>query len=617
MIKYKIILPDGTVLYSGQEADARVRSVNLTEQVSDQDDLCPGAACSVYAELTLWAPENKMQIKQGDELTLTRVGTDANTEEKVGIFLAEKPEKSSANVYTVDAYDRMTLLDKLLSPWLREQQGAFPMRLDAFIRAVCTQCGVTLAAGTLDNLPNGSYQIAAFYADDLTGRQMIQWAAQAACRFARMTPDGKLEFSWYTEHVTPGIGPTAGKAWAALDLAGKLLETADGEVWTFGQEQLGYYSGGLSYEDYETAPISKVQIRQTDDDVGVIYPADETGTNALVIQGNLLLTTQTADSLRPVAQAIYETMQGVSYTPMRVDIPYTADAPAPGEIISLTDAYGRRMQTYIMQRTISGQTVTLESTGNARRDGTSAVNSQKWQNLQGKVLEIQTSVDGLKVTASDLSGGLASLELTVDGLRTEVSGKLDGEDAQTLIDQSLQGISLSASTSGTTSTLTLKAGDVTLSSAQINFSGLVTFSDLSTSGKTTINGDNIKTGAIKGNSGSSLWSLDSGTFISGVSNSTRVEINFNGIRWYSSNYLTGVLYSEYGKTYLGSNSAYTFLGWFSSGYPSIEANKQSYDDNFGGLYYDHGSRLIHCVASKFEIPGRIECASLAVNGREI
>ena len=158
---------------------------------------------------------------------------------------------------------------------------------------------------------------------------------------------------------------------------------------------------------------------------------------------------------------------------------------------------------------------------------------------------------------------------------------------------------------------------MTLSSAQINFSGLVTFSDLSTSGKTTISGDNIKTGTIRGNSGSSLWSLDSGTFISGVSNSTRVEINFNGIRWYSSNYLTGVLYSEYGKTYLGSNSTYTFLGWFSSGYPSINANKQKYDDNFGGLYYDHGSRLIHCVAEKFEIPGRIECSSLAVNGREI
>ncbi len=612
MFLHKITLPDGTTLDSSV-----IRSVQLTEQVNDETDLCPGAACAACAEIELLAPENGLTIAQGTELSLARIDAESGAQTPVGVFLAEKPVKASANVIRVTAYDRMTLLDKGLSPWLREHQGDFPMSLTALIQAVCAQCGVTLADGTLDALPNGGYQIAAFYADDLTGRQLIQWAAQAACRFARMTPDGKLDFSWYAERVSPGIGPGDGAEWTALDLSGQLLATVSGEIWTFNQPQAGYLSGTLSYEDYETAPIDKVQIKQTDDDVGVIYPPDETGTNALVIQGNLLLATQTADALRPVARAIFEQMQGVTYTPLQVSIPLAAGTPAPGEIVTVTDAYGRTMQAYIMQRTISGQKATLESTGNARRDGTAAVNSQKWQNLQGKVLEIQTSVDGLKITAADLAGGMASLELTVDGLRTEVSGKLDGAEAQTLIDQSLQGISLSASTSGTTSTLTLKAGDVTLSSAQINFSGLVTFSDLSTSGKTTISGDNIKTGTIKGNSGSSLWSLDSGTFISGVSNSTRVEINFNGIRWYSSNYLTGVLYSEYGKTYLGSNSTYTFLGWFSSGYPSINANNQKYDDNFGGLYYDHGSRLIHCVAEKFEIPGRIECASLAVNGREI
>lgn len=612
MFLHKITLPDGTALDSSV-----IRSVQLTEQVNDETDLCPGAACAACAEIELWAPRNGLTIAQGTEITLVRIDAESGAQTPVGVFLAEKPVKASANVIRVTAYDRMTLLDKDLSPWLREQQEAFPMTVKALVQAACAQCGVELAPGTLEAQVNTGYSVPAFYTDDLTGRQIIQWAAQAMCRFARMTPAGQLEFAWYTDHARSGIGPGAGSAWTALDLSGQLLATVDGEVWTFAQPQAGYFTGTLSYEDYTTAPIDKVQIRQSDDDVGVIYPPDEAGTNALVLQGNLLLATQTADALRPVARAIYEQMQGVRYTPMQVSIPLAAGTPAPGEIVTVTDAYGRTMQAYIMQRTISWQKATLESTGNARRDGTAAVNSQKWQNLQGKVLEIQTSVDGLKITAADLAGGMASLELTVEGLRTEVSGKLDGAEAQTLIDQSLQGISLSASTSGTTSTLTLKAGDVTLSSAQINFSGLVTFSDLSTSGKTTISGDNIKTGTIKGNSGSSLWSLDSGTFISGVSNSTRVEINFNGIRWYSSNYLTGVLYSEYGKTYLGSNSTYTFLGWFSSGYPSINANNQKYDDNFGGLYYDHGSRLIHCVAEKFEIPGRIECASLAVNGREI
>lgn len=617
MLKNVLLLDDGSEIVAGKVGKNAILSLSYTAMVSSTTDLVPGAACANKLEITIWVePGGSLVITSGTRLRYYQEDA-SGARTLVGTFWAVKPTRQTRNTYKIYAYDVVSKLDGIQSTWLRSIQGDFPMTIWAFAQRVAQQCNVEIANTALPR--NGDYSVAAFYSDNLTGRQMLSWVAQAACTFLRATPDGKLQFAWYETLAGYGISPgtNAEGVYTALDLSGQLLETADGEIWTFAQPQVGYFSGTLSYEDYTTAPIDKVQIRQSDDDVGVIYPTDETATNALVLQGNLLLATQTADALRPVAQAIFEQMQGVTYTPLQVAIPLDADSPAPGEIITVTDAYGRTMQAYIMQRTISGQKVTLESTGNARRDGTSAVNNQKWQNLQGKVLEIQTSVDGLKITAADLAGGLASLELTVDGLRTEVSGKLDGEEAQTLIDQSLKSISLSASTSGTTSTLTIKAGDVTLSSAQINFSGLVTFSDLSTSGKTTISGDNIKTGTIRGNSGSSLWSLDSGTFISGMSNSTRVEINFNGIRWYSSNYLTGVLYSEYGKTYLGSNSTYTFLGWFSSGYPSINANKQKYDDNFGGLYYDHGSRLIHCVAEKFEIPGRIECSSLAVNGREI
>ena len=127
-----------------------------------------------------------------------------------------------------------------------------------------------------------------------------------------------------------------------------------------------------------------MQIKQSDDDVGVIYPPDETGTNALVIQGNLLLTAASADALRPVAQALYEQLQGVTYTPLEVSLPLTAGAPAPGQIIAVTDAGGRTMQAYVMQRTVTGQRMTLTCTGNARRDGTAAVNSGRTRTGRAK-----------------------------------------------------------------------------------------------------------------------------------------------------------------------------------------------------------------------------------------
>ena len=567
MLAHKLTLADGTVL--GANA---IRSVTLTEQVSDQDDLCPGAACAACAEIELWAPENKVQIAQGEELVLARVDTTAGTETQVGIFLAEKPEKSSANVYTVTAYDRMTLLDKDLSPWLREQQESFPMGLTAFIQAVCAQCGVTLADGALDGLPNGGYQIAAFYADGLTGRQLIQWAAQAACRFARMTPDGKLTFGWYAASDA-AIGPGTTYREGVVVLAdGSVLYTANGERYVVRDPLPAYLQGSLSYEDYETATIDKVQIRQTDDDVGVIYPPDETGTNALVLQGNLLLTTATAEALQPVAQTIFETMQGVSYTPLQLSVLVDSHTPPLGGIIQVTDAYGRVMTAYVMTRTISGQKATLECTGNATRDGVSAVNSQKYQNLQGKVLELQMGVDGLRITNRDLQGQMASLELTVDGFETQISGKLDEIEAETLIQQSLDSLTLSATAGDQSSTLTLRAGDTLLSSAEITFEGMVTFAALSGSGTSVINGDNITTGQIGSASGNTLYDLDAGTLRTGRSSGNHVNINDRGITWYvlngSTSYLTGVLYSVYGESWIGANSNYVNYGWVNSATPS-------------------------------------------------
>ena len=265
----------------------------------------------------------------------------------------------------------------------------FPMTLWAFAGLVAQRCGVTIANNSLPR--NGTYLVQAFYADNLTGRQLLAWVAEASCTFLRATPDGKIEFAWYTDYnASQSIGPTV------------------------------YIRDGLSHDKFQTAPVVKVQIRQSDDDVGVLYPSDESGPNALVIQGNLLLTSATAEALKPVAQAIFETMQGVTYTPLKVTVPADFPLPAPGNIVSVTDARGNVLSSYIMNRTISGQQVTLESTGNATRDGTAAVNEQSYKNLTGKMLEIKTSVDGLEVKASDLTGKYTDLKATVDGLSSEV-----------------------------------------------------------------------------------------------------------------------------------------------------------------------------------------------------
>lgn len=448
------------MLFSGDEADAQIRSVTLTEQCNDSTDLCPGAACAACAEIELWAPHDVVQLQAGEEFALSRIDTDIGNETPVGIFIAEQPTKASANVYRLDAYDRMIRLDQDFSPWLRDHQADFPLTIPDIVTAACEACGVELEAGTMDGLPNADYQVQTFYSDGITGRQIIQWAGEVFCRFARMTADGRLEFAWYVARGYEMIGPSAALRPGYVRLADRILGTAQRELYRVQFQQQAYLQGTLSYEQYSTALVEKVQIRQSDTDVGVVYPPDATGTNALILQGNLLLTATTQAQLEPVAQAIWQELtfgapvpgpnnmlvrmagevlaaapdgalymvksSAISYTPLKVSVLATGGIlPRPGDVITVTDAYGRQMVTYVMQRTISGQRVTIESTGNARRDGSTATNRAKISNTSGRLFELQIGIDGLRATAIDLQGKQAELTLTVDGLASTVEANYD------------------------------------------------------------------------------------------------------------------------------------------------------------------------------------------------
>ncbi len=994
MLQPILTLPSGTELKGGSPGSA-VKSLTLHTAVNAGQEFTIGSAFSDYIEAEIWAdPGGSLQITAGDALTYYRQD-DAGNRTKVGVFYAEKPTRTKRNSYKVTAYDTMSKLDADFSGWLRANQAQFPKTIWQLVQLACQRAGVALASSSLPI--NGSYSVQAFYADDLTCRQIISWAAEAAGCYAHMNAAGKLQFLTYSDK----------RSTAKITPDGASNSTA-------------YYADSLSYEDYTVKAIEKVQIRQSDSDVGVIYPDSTTATNTYAVQGNLLLTTGTEANLKTVAQNLYNVLKSVTYTPCKVSVP-SGSGLTCGKIVHVKDARGREFDTYLMSATISSGKASFESVGSASRENSSAVNSQSYKNLTGKMLEIKTSVDGLEVKASDLTGKYTDLKATVDGLSSEVkkdtkitgggnlilgsesfknakllgdaisgssatyndtgsatvinansnryfhwqtvnehvsagvtlclsvmykpvsgtdelcmeinynntwavikaadqieikqtngwvlryglwtpssdaivkwvdigsgfthagmgnytnkfellhpmlqygnaptawtassgdyiteenakslisqsadeiktevrslkettttisndldstkkefktvkesvsaidqkadsitqtvtqritggnniiagtddwnnatldaggndlskkgSYTIDGEsvhatnraqntrfhfgadktlviakgmtycasvlyklnsgtdslflqfetksssgtksyygnafknakqdialdngwklrwatftatadgyadglfvstandnatvtndltimhpmvqmgnaptawtassgdyltttETKTEIKQTVNEIKLTASTSGTSSTIKLTAGGTEITSAQINLSGVVTFSDLSTwnQDKTIINGGNITTGQIHNKARTTTYDLDNAWIRMGKDSGTRVDIDTGRIRWYWENNLTGVLSSRYGKSYIGDNSRYTFLGWFSTGDPSFDYSTGGATSEFVGIAIDQVDKVIHCNASKFEIPGRIECGSLSVNGREI
>ena len=145
---------------------------------------------------------------------------------------------------------------------------------------------------------------------------------------------------------------------------------------------------------------------------------------------------------------------------------------------------------------------------------------------------------------------------------------LTANETKTEIKQTVNEIKLTASTSGTSSTIKLTAGGTEITSAQINLSGVVTFSDLSTwnQDKTIINGGNITTGQLHNLNYTTVYDLDNAWIRMGTEAGERVYLDNRHIAWYAtintgSIGLTGVLYSEAGSSYIGACSKYAKYGW--------------------------------------------------------
>lgn len=458
MLKTVVVLPDGTELSSGVGQTNAIKSITIIECVNDGQELSLGSTCSNMVELTVISPNGGFSIAEGTEFTVYREDSEGNRHQ-VGLFSAEKPVRSSAHSLKVTAYDRITRLDKNLTDWVAGLT-AWPYELFEFTQMVCTECGLEFLN---TSIPNGTYLVERFSADGITGRQIIKWAAEIAGRFCRATPEGQIEFAWYIENnVAVGFRKPAAAS-VSVDQEGNLeiecdsivLETDDdGNVSITGTgitatcdddgnleillenqgAALAYYQGSLKYSDFQVSKIQKVQLKGSENDVGTVYPKNlAEDVNTYIISGNYLLTAAVVDEVAIVAETLYENLKNVTYTPCTVCVPTNLLIRA-GDIIRITDSNGVTISAYVMSKKTSGQKDTLECTGSAHRESSSAVNEQRYASLHGKVLNLQMNVEGLRLENRDTGGKAASLALDVAGITSQVKNQ------ETVLDSVTQNI---------------------------------------------------------------------------------------------------------------------------------------------------------------------------------
>lgn len=409
VLKNILVFPDGSEISSGPGTVNALQKVRITQRVNTGTELTLGAACATMLEATLFTPNGGMHIAPGTEITLYQEDKEG-VRTKAGLFTIEKANRPSANRYQITAYDRISRLDRDLRQWLESLSG-WPYSLQTFAEMVCAACNLTLAT---DALPNGDWPVQKFSARAVTGRRIMQWVGQACGRFCRATADGEIAFDWYTPR--------------------DITLTPQGEHY--------YYLDTLQAEDYQIAPVSRVQIRMTEKDVGATYGS---GDNAYVMTGNYLLATDSNTALQKVAQMLYGTLSTVTYTPCSVTIPATAEIRA-GDILQVTDKNGRSFSLYVMTKVQSGQRDTLSCVGNAYRNSATAIGNSQFVGFDGRLLELELGIDGLRLENVDRDGKAARLEATVDGLRSKVTEHQEGieevADRISIVEQTAEGLSI-------------------------------------------------------------------------------------------------------------------------------------------------------------------------------
>lgn len=387
-MKHTLILPDGTVVSSG-EAGSAIGSIRVTASVNPDTEPMPGGVCAAELEAVLF--DEGLSIAAGDVLVLR----DENG--LVGTFLAETPTRPAPGRLQVLAYDYVTRLDASADGFL--ESVTFPVALGDFAQALCGWFGLTLTG----ELRNADYAIPAFQARGVTGRQLMQWVCQAGCRFCRAAPDGTLVLEWFTDSGLT-LGPTGPDF---------------------------YYQGSLTLADYVTAPIDGVRIGQTEQDVGVTSAG--AGDNCLHILGNYLLT----GDVQTVADDLHSALADLTCTPCTLT---TATALTPGRSFTLiSDGRAHRVLAMTVERSQGRFTVTC--TGSPSRTAASAVCRGDYRALSGRVLNVQLELEGVKSQLAQFgeeTAQLSQLTQDVDHITARVAILETGEEA---LGQSLEDLS--------------------------------------------------------------------------------------------------------------------------------------------------------------------------------
>lgn len=260
-----------------------------------------------------------------------------------------------------------------------------------------------------------------------------------------------------------------------------------------------YYVGGdiTSFSDNgKYKPISRVTLLV--DDENSLTAGDDTGMEVIA---------SCPHATQPMVSALLQTMKGYQYQAYEAGAANIDPAAELGDGVTVGGIYSPLSKLSDDGRGYAG----ISSPGEAEMEDeypaegyitqefnrkiaetrstitkTSEEIMLKVKGVDGRVTSLSTSIDGIEANISSLNGSITNIKADINGLRTTVSGKIDGSIAQSMIDQSIDKITLSVSSSSSGTTFKILSNGVVVDSTgsidlhvdAVNIDGTLTASEI-------------------------------------------------------------------------------------------------------------------------------------------
>lgn len=380
-------------------------------------------------KLSLWSGRG-LSFQDGTAYEFTSEGVDKYEYVPLGTFYFSTPEQRRVANISCEALDGMQKFNVGVDDWWAGL--TWPLTRGQLLASLCTEVGVALKTTTF---PGSTESIASapMAGNGLVGKDVLGWIAETACAYARMSRDDKLELVWFaTQNV-------------------KLTQNQH-----FGD----------SPAEYETPAVQALHVQVANTDLGVMLPENGSGNEYQVLDNPFFYGSAEAE-IREKAQVLYEKIITFpAYTPNSVDA--VCDwSIEPGDIIQVVGGDGNTRTLPIFRMVLKWAggwaRATYECTGGTGRKPASQSKRREFQAYRA-YHKLEVDIEGIHSEIGGVKGSVTTLEVTASELSAKIEGKIDGDEAQSLIDQTVDKITLEVSSGSGGSSFVLKKDGVEISS---------------------------------------------------------------------------------------------------------------------------------------------------------